>query len=109
MRDTLEACLSATYLAISKHGNVYMFPDPLLCKMPPVSSTGLELRAHSTMVPGLKWIDLVHIIWGIEQAMWQRALYKEAVVKMYDEPSGLFMGVVELEKSSAIKPVDIGD
>lgn len=92
---------------MSKHGDVYMFPDPYPCKMPGKVSTGLELRAYSTMVPGLKWVDLANMLLGVEQAMWQRALYKEAHVKMYDEPSGIWMGVVDLYKSSG-KPLDIG-
>lgn len=92
---------------MSKHGDVYMFPDPLLCKTPPKSSTGLEIGAYSTMVPGLKWVDLANILLGIEQAMWQRALYKEAHVKMIDEPSGVAWGVVDLVKSPAIKPLNM--
>lgn len=107
MRSTLEACLSAAHAAISKHGDVYMFPDPYPCKTPGILSTGLQLRAYSTMVPGLKWIDLSNMLLGVEQAMWQRAVYKEAHVKMYDEPSGMWMGVVDLYQSSA-KPLDIG-
>ena len=92
---------------MSKHGDVYMFPDPYPCKSPAKLSIGLEIRAYSTMVPGLKWIDLSNMLLGVEQAMWQRALYKEAHVKMYDEPSGIWMGVVDLYKSSG-KPLDIG-
>ena len=91
---------------MSKHGDVYMFPDPYPCKTS-ASSTGLQLRAYSTMVPGLKWVDLANLLLGVEQAMWQRALYKEAHVKMYDEPSGMWMGVVDLYESSG-KPLDIG-
>lgn len=91
---------------MSKHGDVYMFPDPFLFKTPPTLYTGLAIRAYSTMVPGLKWVDLANMILGVEQAMWQRALYYEAHVKMFDEPSGAYMGVVDLYKASAIPLVD---
>lgn len=108
MRSTLEACLLAVHAARFKHGDVYMFPDPYVFETPPALSTGLEISAYSTMVPGLKWIDLTNMLLGVEQAMYQRALYKEAHVKMYDEPSGLWMGVADLYKTSAIKPGHIG-
>lgn len=109
MHNTLETCSSAAHAAISKHGDVYMFPDPYVFKPPPTVSTSLEIRAYSTMVPGLKWIDLENMLLGVEQAMWQRALYKEAHVKMYDEPSGLEMGVADLYRSSAISLADFAD
>ena len=102
MRNTLEACFSAAHTAMSKHGDVYMFPDPYVFRMPPALYTGLEITAYSIMVPGLKWIDLANALQGIEQAMWQRAVYKEAHVEMYDEPSGLQMGIVDLHRSSTI-------
>lgn len=104
MHNTLEACISAAHGAIVKHGDVYMFPDPYLFKTLPVLHAGLEIRAYSTMVPGLKWIDLSSMLVGIEQAMWQRAIYKEAHVKMFDGPSGLEMGVADLYRSP---PADI--
>lgn len=109
MYNTLEACLSAADAAISKHGDVYMFPDPYVFKTPPALHTGLEIKAYSMMVPGLKWIDLSHVLSGVEQAMWQRALYKEAHVKIYDEPSGLWMGIADLIRSSTINLVDTRD
>lgn len=108
MRNTLEACLSAAHAAMFKHGDVYMFPDPYVLKTPPSLHTGLEIRAYSTMVPGLKWIDLANTLSGVEQAMWQRAIYKEAHIKMYDEPSGFEMGVVDLNKPPAINLADFG-
>lgn len=107
MHSTLEACILATHAAMFKHGDVYMFPDPYVFQTPPTLNTGLDIRAYSIMVPGLKWIDLSTMLLGIEQAMWQRAIYKEAHVKMYDEPSGLQMGVADLYKSPAIKPAGI--
>ena len=107
MRGTLDACISAAHAIIFKHGDVYMFPDPYVFKALP--ATGLELQAHSTMVPGLKWTDLVNTLLGLTQVMWHRALYREAHVKMYDQPSGIEMGVVDLYESSAIKPAFVGD
>ena len=91
-----------------KHGDVYMFPDPYVFKTAPALYTGLEITAQSIMVPGLKWIDLVNMLSGVEQAMWQRALYKEAHVKAYDEPSGSWMGVADLYRSSAVNLADSG-
>lgn len=92
---------------MSKHGDVYMFPDPYSFKTPPALYTGLQIRAYSTMVPGLKWDDLATIVLGVEQAMLQRGLYKEAHVKMYDEPSGSEMGVADLYKSSGVHSPDL--
>lgn len=109
MLSTLEACLSAAHDAVFKHGDVYMFPDPYTFNTPPIVDTGLEIEAYSTMVPGLKWIDLANMLLGVEQAMWQRVNYKEAHVKMYDEPSGLYMGIADLHKTPAIRPADIAD
>ena len=106
MRNTLEACLAAANAVIDKHGNVYLFPDPYLFKMPPKQSTGLTISAHSTMVPGLKWNDLIDALRGIEQIMLQRGIYREALLKMFDEPSGLEMGVADLFRSSAIIRAD---
>ena len=91
---------------MNRHGNVFMFPDPLLFKMPPKLSTGLEIGARSTMVPGLKWIDFINVIVGLEQVMLNRVLYKEMHVKMYDQPSGLKMGEVDLYKASASQSPD---
>ena len=93
---------------INRHGDVYMFPDPLVFMMPPKSYTGLEIAARSTMVPGLKWVDLIYVLNGLEQVMLNRLLYKEAHVKMYDEPTGLKMGELDLYKSSAIHSADRG-
>ncbi|CAF9907614.1 MAG: hypothetical protein ALECFALPRED_003551 [Alectoria fallacina] len=107
MRNTLEAGMSAAHAAMYKHGDVYMFPDPYMLKTPPALYAGLGIGAYSTMVPGLKWADLANMLLGVEQAMWQRANYKEAHVKMYDEPSGLEMGVADLHRMPAIKPADI--
>ena len=107
MRDTLEACVSAVHAVMVKHGDVYMFPDPYVFTTPPKSYTGLEIRAYSTMVPGLKWIDLTNILLGVEQAMLQRAIYKEAHVKMYDKPSGWEMGVADLYRPSAVALADV--
>ena len=87
---------------MAKHGNVYMFPDPYSFKVPPSVYNGVALRASSTMVPGLRWLDLVTAISGIEQVMLRRAIYKEAYVKMYDELSGVEMGLVKLYRSSAM-------
>ena len=92
---------------MSKHGDVYMFPDPYVFQTPPALYTGLEIRAYSTMVPGLKWIDLTIVLVGIEQVMWQRAIYKEAHIKMIHEPSGLEIGVADIYKSPTIKPGDV--
>lgn len=108
MRDTLEACLTAVHATMSKHGDVYMFPDPYVFKSPPALYTGLQLRAYSTLVPGLKWLDLATMLLGVEQAMWQRGLYKQAHIKMYDEPSGSEMGVADLYKGTGIHLLDIG-
>ena len=94
---------------MDKHGNVYLFPDPYLFKTAPTLDTGLEIRAYSTMVPGLKWTDLVEALDGFEQIMLQRALYKEAHVKIYDEPSGMEMGIADLYRSSTIDLIDHGN
>ena len=87
---------------MDKHGDVYMFPDPYFFQMPPKMYTGVGIRAYSTMVPGLKWVDLVAALHGVEQVMWQRALYKEAFLKMFDEPSGVEMGVVDLYRTPKV-------
>lgn len=100
MLDTLEGCLSAAHAVIDKHGNVYMFPDPYSFKVPPKVYNGVALTAFSMMVPGLKWFDLVAALGGIEQVMLQRAIYKEAFLQMYHEPSGVRMGDVNLYRSS---------
>lgn len=109
MRRTLETCLNTAHAIMDKHGNVFMFPDPLEFTMPPQLYTGLEIGARSTMVPGLKWIDFINVIHGLEQLMLNRVLYKEVHVKMFDYPSGLQMGEVELYKSSAVHSADHGD
>ncbi len=108
MRDTLEACLSAAQAVIHKYGNVYMFPDPYLFKTPSAHSTGLEITAYSTMVPGLKWIDLIDALNGVQQIMLQRIIYKTAHIKMNHEPSGQEMGVVNLYRSPTINLADHG-
>ena len=91
---------------MGKHGNVYMFPDPCICPVSPLLKTGLEIQAESTMVPGLKWVDLIHAIIGIEQITSQRALYKSMHVKIVDEPSGMQMGFMDIDTSSTITLVD---
>ena len=53
------------------------------------------------MVPGLKWIDFVNVVSGVEQVMLRRVLYKEMLVKMYLRPTSLEMGELELYRSSA--------
>ena len=93
---------------MDKHGNVYMFPDPLVFTMPPKSYTGLEITARSTMVPGLRWVDFVTVLSGLEHVMLDRVIYKEVHVRMSYHPSGLQMGEVDLYKSSAIPPADRG-
>lgn len=85
---------------MAKHGNVYMFPDPYSFKVPPSVYNGVALSALSMMVPGLRWLDLVAAISGIEQVMLQRAIYREAYLKMYDEFRGVEMGVLNLYRSS---------
>lgn len=100
MLDTLEGCLSAAHTVIAKYGNVYMFPDPYSFKVPPKIYNGVALNAISVMVPGLRWSDLIAALGAIEQVMLQRAIYKEAFMKMHDEPSGVEMGVVNLYRSS---------
>ncbi len=107
MHTTLEECRTAAHAIMDKHGDVYMFPDPYVFKTSPKAYTGLGIRAYSTMVPGLKWIDLINMLLGVEQAMWQRAIYKEAHLKMFDEPSGLEMGVADLYRSSATSLADV--
>lgn len=102
MHSTIDACIGAVNAAMDKYGDVYMFPDPYNFKTPPTRPTGLEIGASSTMIPGLKWMDLFKVLHAVEQIMLQRALYKEMHVKMYDDPSGVEMGVVDLHKSSAI-------
>ena len=91
---------------MDKHGNVYMFPDPLVFKMPTKSYTGLEIAAHSTMVPGLRWVDFAYVLVGLEQVFRNRRLHNEMHVKMYDHPSGLQMGELDLYKVSAIHSAD---
>ena len=91
---------------MNKHGNVFMFPDPLVFTMPPKLYTGLEIAARSTMVPGLRWVDFTYVLNGLEQVMLNRVLYKEVHVKMYDHPTGVQMGDLELYKSSAIHSAD---
>ena len=93
---------------MDKHGNVYMFPDPLEFTMPPKLYTGLEIGARSTMVPGLKWTDFIIVIRGLEQFMLNRMLYKEVHVKMFDHASGQQMGEVDLYKSSTDHFADDG-
>ena len=91
---------------MDKHGNVYMFPDPLVFTMPPKLYTGLEIGARSTMVPGLRWTDFVTAIRGLEQFMLNRILYKEVHVKMFDHSSGQQMGELDLKKSSEVYLAD---
>ena len=93
---------------MDKHGNVFMFPDPLVFKMPTKSYTGLEIEARSTMVPGLRWVDFVTLLVGLEQVIRNRVIYKEMHVKMYDHPNGLKMGELDLFKVSAIHAADPG-
>ena len=93
---------------MDKHGDVYMFPDPLVFMMPPKTYTGLEISARSTMVPGLKWVDLISVLYGLEQVMLNRVLYKEVHIKMYDEPTSMKMGELDLYKKSAIHSADRG-
>ena len=100
MRDTLEECLAAAHAVIMKHGDVYMFPDPYMFKLPPKQFNGLVIEAQSLMVPGLLWTDLGNMLDGIHHVMLGREIYKEAHVKMYDVPSGEFMGILELYKTS---------
>ena len=100
MQETLETCLATVHARMSKHGNVFMSPDPTVFTMPPTLNTGLEIMVESTMVPGLLWTDVATMIHGTIQAMiFQRALYREARVELHDEPSGQRMGVAELYKS----------
>ena len=93
---------------MDKHGDVYMFPDPLVFKMPPKSHTGLEITARSMMVPGLKWVDFISVLYGLEQVMLNRVLYKEVHVRMYDEPTGVQMGDLDLYKGPATHSADRG-
>lgn len=108
MRSTLETCLATVRAKMDKHGNVYMFPDPLTFMMPPKLYTGLEIGARSTMVPGLRWVDLLNVISGLEQVMLNRVLYKEVHVLMYHDPTGQQMGEVDLNKISAVHSADGG-
>ena len=100
MRDTLDLCLTAAQAIIDKYGNVFMFPDPNFFEPPPKLYAGLKISTHSTMVPGLKWIDLINALNGIEQVVSRRALYKEMHIEMYDEPSSIEMGIMDVRKSS---------
>ena len=110
MRETLEACLSTVHAAMSKHGDVYMFPDPSVFSMAPTLYTGLEIMVQSTMVPGLKWTDVANMLHGMIQVMiLQRALYREAHVELYDEPSGARMGIADLYRSPEITLADPAD
>ena len=93
---------------MDKHGDVYMFPDPLVFTMPPKLYTGLEISARSTAVPGLKFADFANVLSGLEQVMLDRALYREAHVKIYDQRSGLQMGELDLYKSSPRPSADRG-
>ena len=106
MRSTLETCITSAHAVMDKHGDVYMFPDPMVFTMPSKVFTGLEIMAHSTMVPGLRWTNLVDTLGGVEDIMLQRAIYKEVHVKMYDVPSGQQMGVLDLYRSSKIHSAD---
>ena len=110
MRETLEACLATVHAHMSKHGDVYMSPDPAVFTMPPTLDTGLEIMVESTMVPGLKWTDVANMLDGTIQVMiLQRALFREARIELYDEPSGLKMGIADLHKSSKITSADPAD
>lgn len=101
MQETLETCLATVHARMSKHGNVFMSPDPTVFTMPPKVDTGLEIMVESTMVPGLLWTDVVNMLHGTLEAMiFQRALYREVRVELYDEPSRTKMGIAELHKSS---------
>ena len=103
MQETLETCLATVQARMSKHGNVYMSPDPTVFTMPPKVDTGLEITVESTMVPGLLWTDVVNMIHGTLEAMiFQRALFREARVELYDEPSHMKMGRADLHRSSKI-------
>lgn len=106
MRSTLDACLAAAHAVMDKYGNVYMFPDPYRFKMPSQQYTGLAISAHSTIVPGLKWTDLVDALNGIKQIMLEQGIFAEALLQMYDDPSGVEMGVAHLYRSSAISRAD---
>ena len=110
MQETLETCLATVQARMSKHGNVYMYPDPTVFTMPPKVDTGLEIAVESTMVPGLMWTDVATMIHGtIEAMIFQRALYREARVILYDEPSGQKMGIADLRRSSKITSADLVD
>ena len=101
MQETLETCLATVHARMSKHGNVFMSPDPTVFTMPPKVETGLEIMVESTMVPGLLWTDVASMIHGTLEAMiFERALYREAHVELHDEPSGLKMGIAQLYKPS---------
>ena len=108
MRNTLESCILTANTVMGKHGNVYMFPDPCIFTTPPKLHTGLRITADSTMVPGLKWVDLIRALTGVEQIVALRALYKNMHVKMYDAPSGVEMGVVDLYTSPAVSLANHG-
>ena len=103
MQETLETCLATVHARIAKHGNVFMSPDPNVFTMPPKVDTGLEITVESTMVPGLLWADVADMIHGtLEVMIFQRALYEEAHVELYDEPTGIKMGIADLHRSSKI-------
>ena len=101
MQETLETCLATVHARISKHGNVFMSPDPTVFTPPPKVDTGLEITVESTMVPGLLWSDVANMIHGTLEAMiFDRALYKEARVELYDGPTRVKMGIADLHRSS---------
>ena len=104
LRTTIDSCLSAAHTIIDKHGDVFMFPDPCTFKMPPERYTGLEIWLQSTIVPGLKWIEVLDALNGVRQVILQRAIYKEAHIKIVDDHSGKQMGVVDLTRSPAVNP-----
>ena len=110
MQETLETCLATVQARMSKHGNVFMSPDPTVFTMPPTLDTGLEITVESTMVPGLMWTDVANMIHGtLEVMIFQRALYRESRVELYDEPSGLKMGIADLHRSPRITSADLVD